>query len=284
MPAPKRKKRKLDKRNRFAFLNDIDLRDTRTIATLGIRSVRKLLALHQVKIPRTCIKKDEILYVLHTHLEKVYGKDYALTYGQKPDVASDKVDAINKAVKRNAEISKLDWTQCEALCRMLCSTTEIRGFFRMSSETLNEHCLAEFGITFADYHELHSANGRISIRRAQMKLVLREDAPSVPMLIHLGKAVLGQTDSGRPTGKAPPPPDGVLTTETLVSYLSENNLLNKDVLRDTVTLDAAFRDALAQNTDPQIKASDSPGQPPADGGPSGTSPTSQTPAVGGVQS
>ena len=79
----------------------------------------------------------------------------------------------------------------EALCQMFCTEEEIAGFFGCSVDTINRWCIKTYDKTFAETYKIKSANGKISLRRHQMKLAEKYPA----MAIWLGKQVLNQKDN-----------------------------------------------------------------------------------------
>lgn len=245
-------KRKKDKRNKYAFLNDVDIRDVPTINGLGIRAIRQLAKINNIRLPRTCTKRDEILYAIHTHTEKMYGKDYAAGMDTKPHVASEKLDQINEQIEKSVRKEKVDWQQAKNLCNMLCTKLEIRGFFGVTSDTLNRLCKTEFGIEWDEFYDLNTANGKIALRRKQMKIALGDDKASAGMLIHLGKTELGQVESKVEKVK-PGSAAGALTIDSLVAFMSESGLVNKDVLKDTMAMENAFQSALQDDHDAEFK-------------------------------
>lgn len=92
---------------------------------------------------------------------------------------------------KNGEIGyKVDKAQFEKLCSILCTETEICGFFDVSHDTLNRWCHKVYGMTFEEIWDKKSSLGKISLRRIQFKQA--ETNPS--MAIWLGKQILGQTD------------------------------------------------------------------------------------------
>ena len=76
------------------------------------------------------------------------------------------------------------------LCGMQCTLEEIAGFFDCSQDTIERWCKREYGASFAETYKKHSSVGKISLRRAQMRLAER----SAAMAIWLGKQYLGQHD------------------------------------------------------------------------------------------
>lgn len=86
--------------------------------------------------------------------------------------------------------------QFESLCAMLCTKEEICGFLKVSDSTLSRWVARTYpkngrkNATFEGVYKKLSANGKISLRRAQFRLAEK----SAAMAIFLGKNYLGQTD------------------------------------------------------------------------------------------
>lgn len=78
----------------------------------------------------------------------------------------------------------------ENLCGIQCTLAEIAGVFDCSEDTIERWCKATYGETFAETFKKHSAEGKISLRRAQFRLAEKNAA----MAIFLGKQYLGQRD------------------------------------------------------------------------------------------
>lgn len=87
--------------------------------------------------------------------------------------------------------TNIDQKQFESLCAMMCTEEEIAGFFDCSIDTVNNWCKRTYGETFSDVYKKKSATGKISLRRAQIKLAEK----SAAMAIFLGKNYLGQSDT-----------------------------------------------------------------------------------------
>lgn len=85
---------------------------------------------------------------------------------------------------------EIEQTQFEKLCAMLATEEEIAGFFDCSVDTIERWCKRTYKVSFAEIYKTHSAKGKISIRRNQLKL--SEKYPA--MAIWLGKQYLGQRD------------------------------------------------------------------------------------------
>lgn len=86
---------------------------------------------------------------------------------------------------------EIDQTQFEKLCGIMCTLTEIAGFFNCSEDTIEAWCKRTYKAGFAEVFKIYSASGKISLRRMQFKLAERNAA----MAIFLGKNYLGQKDT-----------------------------------------------------------------------------------------
>jgi hypothetical protein len=84
--------------------------------------------------------------------------------------------------------AKIDLGELEKLCAMQATDEEIGAFFGVSARTILRRKRAK---KFAAIMERGRAKGRISVRRAQMKML---DAGNATMGVWLGKQLLGQTD------------------------------------------------------------------------------------------
>lgn len=85
---------------------------------------------------------------------------------------------------------QIDEEQFKKLCGIQCTLSEIAGFFDCSEDTIERWCEREMKMRFAECFKIHSAQGKISLRRLQFKLAEK----SAAMAIFLGKQYLGQTD------------------------------------------------------------------------------------------
>ena len=81
--------------------------------------------------------------------------------------------------------------QFEELCKMLCTILEMAGFFKCNKDTIDAWCKRIYGQTFSEVYLKYSQEGKISLRRAQLKSAL---GGNVTMQIWLGRQLLGQTD------------------------------------------------------------------------------------------
>lgn len=86
---------------------------------------------------------------------------------------------------------EINQDEFEKLCALMCTLTDIAGFFDCSEDTIERWCKRTYGTTFAEIYKKKSSRGKISIRRNQMNLSKKNAA----MAIWLGKNYLGQTDA-----------------------------------------------------------------------------------------
>lgn len=86
---------------------------------------------------------------------------------------------------------EIDWKLFDKLCHRQCTLEEIADFFDCSEDTIQRRVKEKFGVNFAAYYKKASVEGKMSLRRAQMKVAL---SGNVTMLIWLGKQYLGQSD------------------------------------------------------------------------------------------
>ena len=73
----------------------------------------------------------------------------------------------------------------------MCTHEEIGAILDCCVETLDSACKSAHGVSFSDYYEQKSSNGKASLRRKQWEMALKGDRV---MLIWLGKQHLGQAD------------------------------------------------------------------------------------------
>ena len=82
--------------------------------------------------------------------------------------------------------AKIDMAELERLSAMQCTDEEIAAWFKVTTRTIERR---RKNRGFAQVMEHGKANGRISVRRAQLKLL---EACNATMGVWLGKNVLGQ--------------------------------------------------------------------------------------------
>lgn len=83
---------------------------------------------------------------------------------------------------------KIDLGELEKLCGLQCNDEEIAAWFGVSARTIEQRRKQP---QFAEVMRRGKAKGRISVRRAQMKLL---EAGNGLMGVWLGKQLLGQRD------------------------------------------------------------------------------------------
>lgn len=112
---------------------------------------------------------------------------------------------------------EIDLTNLEKLCVLQCTYEEIGAFFAVSARTIQKRCKDP---QFAEAVRTGRAKGKISIRRAQMRLA---EAGNATMTIWLGKQYLGQREvtpveltgvNGQPVQIALEVLDGILDQAT----------------------------------------------------------------------
>lgn len=86
---------------------------------------------------------------------------------------------------------QIDRSEFEKLCGLQCSLEEIAGFFDCSPDTIERWCKRELNMHFAEAFKKHSGQGKIALRRNQLRL----SEKSAAMAIWLGKQWLGQVES-----------------------------------------------------------------------------------------
>lgn len=86
---------------------------------------------------------------------------------------------------------QIDWDQFDKLCKILCTQKEIADWFECSVDTLERAVRREHKVSLSEYYARKSVEAKISLRRLQFQAAERG---SGPMLIFLGKNILGQSD------------------------------------------------------------------------------------------
>lgn len=86
---------------------------------------------------------------------------------------------------------EINWEEFDRLCAIQCTQAEIAAWFGCTTDTIANAVKREQGTTFADYYAERRLPGLVSLRRQQFQLAL---GGNVPMLIWLGKQLLGQRD------------------------------------------------------------------------------------------
>jgi hypothetical protein len=83
---------------------------------------------------------------------------------------------------------ELDLVELQKLCTLQCTNEEIAAWFNCSVRTVETYSKKP---EFAEVMQRGRAKGRISVRRAQMKLL---ESGNATMGVWLGKQLLGQRD------------------------------------------------------------------------------------------
>ena len=83
--------------------------------------------------------------------------------------------------------------QLVALCAIGATQKEAAAILGVTDDTINNR-LKEWGYSWKEFAEEHKATTRAALRRAQFKKAMEGDTA---LLIHLGKAWLGQTNAKR---------------------------------------------------------------------------------------
>jgi hypothetical protein len=86
---------------------------------------------------------------------------------------------------------ELDFDTVQKLCSIQCTALEIAGFFGVSVDTLDLRCKDWGYANFTDLFKVFGADGKISLRRWQMKAAEKGNSA---LLIWLGKQHLGQRE------------------------------------------------------------------------------------------
>lgn len=109
----------------------------------------------------------------------------------KKSTAEDKSAKKSGTKKKMGRPRKeIDEELFKKLCGLQCTLEEIAGVFDCSPDTIERWCKRTFRKTFADVYKIHSAKGKMSLRRYQFDLAKK----SAVMAIWLGKQYLGQTE------------------------------------------------------------------------------------------
>jgi hypothetical protein len=119
----------------------------------------------------------------------------------------------------------------EKLCAMQCTDVELAAWFRVSLRTIQNRRKQP---KFAEHMERGRAQGRMTVRRAQFRLL---EAGNASIAIWMGKQVLGQRDTMQIAGAD----GGPVQTESKADF----SRLSEDELR---VLQAALEKAIGKRT------------------------------------
>jgi IS30 family transposase len=87
---------------------------------------------------------------------------------------------------------EINQTEFEKLCALQCTLIEVAEWFNCSEDTIERWCKRNYLETFAEVYKKKSSSGKVSLRRKQFELAMEG---SIPLLIWLGKTVLGQKET-----------------------------------------------------------------------------------------
>lgn len=87
---------------------------------------------------------------------------------------------------------EIDYDQLAELCKLQCTLEEVAGFFHCDMDTINNWCKRNYDCTFSEIYKKESQEGKISLRRAQIKTAMKGNPT---MQVWLGKQYLGQKES-----------------------------------------------------------------------------------------
>lgn len=93
--------------------------------------------------------------------------------------------------QRKQKQEKITQKSFEEMCKIQCTEAEMCAILDCSIHTLDNWCHNTYGHGFCYMYKRFSCNGKMSLRRNQMKL----SETSAAMAIWLGKQMLGQTDT-----------------------------------------------------------------------------------------
>lgn len=175
---------------------DFSLVTLESIPSYSQRELREIAKHFGIRIPRT------------KHSQPAIAEYLQLTFEQDPLILKEKL-------REDKSLTAEQWTYVRQLCNMLATPHEIANFFGLSIDQLQKACYNEYQISFTDFYDRESTNGKISLRRAQMQsalgakavydanrnVVKAEQKPSIPMQIYLGKVLLGQVEPKEAKGK-----------------------------------------------------------------------------------
>ena len=102
----------------------------------------------------------------------------------------------------------ISWKIVGNYCSVGCTVQEICGLLKTTPANLERRCMDAHNMTFGEFQERAFANTRAALRQKQIKEALGSEEikdpdgvvvtpavrPSTPMLLHLGKHILGQVE------------------------------------------------------------------------------------------
>lgn len=107
-----------------------------------------------------------------------------------PDATSKTGGTRERKPRPPDEMTDKMWLYAEKMAFIQCTGEEIACCLNMHYDTLLAHINRRGYASFSEWHKIHSAGGKMSLRRKQFKMAQE----SVPMAIWLGKQYLGQKE------------------------------------------------------------------------------------------
>lgn len=107
------------------------------------------------------------------------------------DTVDMELEPWESGSKMGRPLLDIDKNKLIALAELQCTLEEMASFYGCSDKTIVRRIERDFGVTFGVFYKIYSPAGRISIRRKQIRMA---EEGNVPLLIHLGKTLLNQSE------------------------------------------------------------------------------------------
>jgi hypothetical protein len=91
----------------------------------------------------------------------------------------------------------VNWEEFDKLCALQCTIGEFECYFNMHSDTIENICKREKGMTFTEYFELKRQSGKIALRRRLFWKALNADTDSALIFLSKQKQYLDFSDNTR---------------------------------------------------------------------------------------
>ena len=98
----------------------------------------------------------------------------------------------NEVGRPSIEFTKETWAELNKMAQILCTKNEMADWLGCSEDTLERKIKEKYDVNFAAWYGKYSVGGKKSLRRVQYEKAVRDG--NVPMLIWLGKQILGQSE------------------------------------------------------------------------------------------
>jgi hypothetical protein len=119
----------------------------------------------------------------------------------------------------NYRIKEIDWNIFESLCKIWCTQKEICAALNISDKTLLIKVREHYGEEYSDIYERFSEEGKISLRRSQIKLAQKNAYVNT----WLCKQMLGQRD--------PEKTNELAALSLAAKILAENDNTSRDLVK-----------------------------------------------------